>query len=149
MELSHLGLELNLGHDGCLCPEHELDRQGKEGEYRTSVSFTVVHTNGIHHCNVNYCNCVGHKDVFLQLLEYGIFPSSRKQPRLGFTVATLREYEALNNAAKTSVHDYMDVLRRQTNNVLPDAVSVSFPHIGLVQLSHERPSSCRLPNSFI
>ena len=149
MELSELGLELNLGHGGRLCPEHVLECQGKGCEHRTSLRFTVVHTNGIHQCNVNYCTCVGHKDVFIQLLEYGVFPSSRKQPRLGFSVATLREYEALNNAAKTSVHDYIDVLRRQTNNVLPDAVSVSFLQIGLDELPHERPSSFRPPNSSV
>ena len=135
LDLSTLGLELNLGHDGRLCPEPALNRQSRESEYGDSVSFTVVHTNGIHQCRINRCDCVGHKDVFSQLLEFGIFPSTRRQPRLGFTVATLRDYrdEALNNAAKTSVHDYIDVLRRQTNNVLPDTVSVSFnSHVYLI-----------------
>lgn len=132
LDLSLLGYEINLGHRETVCPE--VLHRNATAQYSAASDqtreparrFTVAHVNGIHQCKINYCECLGRRESYLQLLEFGIFSSSKENPRLGFTFATLKDFEAHNNASKKSAHDYLDVLRRKTNNFLPDEVAVCY-----------------------
>ncbi|KAL4073924.1 hypothetical protein J3A83DRAFT_4357851 [Scleroderma citrinum] len=54
--------------------------------------LVLVHTNGIHYCNVKYCTCVGAEDSHLQLTMAGLFPATTKQPRTAFTFHVLDDF---------------------------------------------------------
>ena len=121
--LRDLGCEIHLEHSGKECPQLAIrkawEAEEKEldaSEVSVAMDLTVMHTNGIHERKINYCSCIGHDERHIQLIKYGIFPSSRKAPRLGLTTAALKDFEAHNCASKESALDYMDVARRKNNN---------------------------------
>jgi len=48
---------------------------------RDRSCLTVVHTNGVHFCDIQYCSCDGSEDSHLQLMMAGLFLVTTKSPR--------------------------------------------------------------------
>ena len=48
-DLMSIGLTIRLGHNGEQCPNR--------GSWLEPSRITVVHTNGIHNCQFEYCHC--------------------------------------------------------------------------------------------
>lgn len=119
-DMHHLGLRIYMGHGGTCCPKVSPS---------SYVPLRVVDCNGFHDCRVIYCHCVSKQDVYLQLLESGLFPSSLKQPVLAFTFRCLQDFSTQTHASRKSAFDYMKAIQRKTNDLEPNSVAVSPPSI--------------------
>lgn len=116
--LHSLGFTLYLGHDGSPCPLNRL---------RSSTKFVVVHTNGIHDRNIEYCICSpsNHSyDNLLQLVRNRLFPATKDFPRSVFTFEVLEDFHRHSLSSKTSAYDYYNALRMHTNAAFPQDVEV-------------------------
>ncbi|KAI6012389.1 hypothetical protein F5J12DRAFT_926324 [Pisolithus orientalis] len=97
-------LVLHVGHGGKHCPasgcsndevtaEEEDDWEDVDQDgcppnlqaLKNQSCLIVVHTNGIHYCNVQYCRCPGAEDSHIQLMWAGMFPATTKATRTAFT----------------------------------------------------------------
>lgn len=108
LELQNLGLVIPLGHDGDFCP----------GVSKVTFpdDLSVVDSNGVHKCSVQFCKCHGHESKALQLIRAGIFPATTKKPQTGFTFRCMRDFHAYTLASKGSAYDYIKALDRKTND---------------------------------
>ncbi|KAL4065898.1 hypothetical protein J3A83DRAFT_4099337 [Scleroderma citrinum] len=68
--------------------------------------LVVVHTNGVHYCNVKDCTCPGAEDSHLQLTMAGLFPATTKQPRTAFTFQVLDDFIRDNVECGTLAMNY-------------------------------------------
>lgn len=118
ISLDELAFELHLGHNGQPCPER--DSFGSNSQ----STLTVVHTNGSHRININYCTCPENQPRDIQLIDHGLFPATTTRPSTAFTFQLLRHFQIFNMASKTSAWDYHNGLLRMTNSIEPDAVPV-------------------------
>lgn len=118
--LGDLGLILCLGHATLRCPNAPTD--SKE---RPTV---IVHTNGIHKLDVEYCYCAYAADEPTQLASAGLFPATTEKPETAFTFAVLKEFHAHTLSSKKSAYDYYIALQKLTNNAFPDRTYVSILH---------------------
>jgi len=94
------GLVVHLGHGGEPCPTggymdrgqpndieedwEDLEEHGGPPHLSASLDrscLTVVHTSGVHFCDVRYCSCPGCEDPHLQLAQANLFPATTRQPR--------------------------------------------------------------------
>ncbi|KAL4075503.1 hypothetical protein J3A83DRAFT_4090010 [Scleroderma citrinum] len=138
------GIVIHLGHAGQPCPtggdftqevttDDEDEWKDVEEDRRPThlrspkdrSCLVVVHTNGIHYCNVKYCTCVGAEDSHLQLTMAGLFPATTKQPRTAFTFHVLDDFIRDNVECGTSAMNYYSKLQRITSNGFPHLVPVS------------------------
>lgn len=111
---------LNLGHGGERCHSD------------TVRTMTIVHEHGISEMKVRFCICPPDGETSavpepVQLLRFGLFPGSWKQPRTAFTINGLRDYHLLSLQCQITGIDFARYLQRSTNNVEPDEVTVSAP----------------------
>ena len=102
---------VHLGHGGDQCPSGGLDGEDiardVENEWEdvedqprphhlsagTDRScLTVVHTSGVHCCDVRYCNCPSAETSHLQLATAGLFPATIKEPQTVFTFQVLDDF---------------------------------------------------------
>lgn len=111
--LHDLGLVINFGHDGARCPASFQPK-----------SLVVVHTNGIHHCSFQFCNCSEHTENFQHLLLLRLFPATLKFPVTVFTFALLETFHQLTRSSKITPYDYFDTLQKLTNAVFPQDIAV-------------------------
>ncbi|KAI0061020.1 hypothetical protein BV25DRAFT_1827265 [Artomyces pyxidatus] len=114
--LRELGLVIRLGHGGKPCPFAQ-----------PTATVTIVHTNGIHTCDVDYCGCMPPGEYVpvatpLQLANAGLFPATFKQPRTATTFQASREFNQFTLQAKINAQDYHAVKLRLTNNAFRDDV---------------------------
>lgn len=123
--LAKLGLIIFLGHDTKRCPNAPYDSKGR--------LFTVVHTNGIHNINVNFCYCSSATNEPLQLTSAGLFPATVDKPETIFTFSMLKEFHAHTLASKKSAYNHFMALKNLTNNAFPDHTPVS-SHSDVVEL---------------
>ena len=138
---------VHLGHGGAPCPSGGLDGEdiasNVEDEWEdiedkqrphhllagTDRScLTLVHTSGIHFCDVRYCNCPGAETSHLQLATAGLFPATVKEPRTVFTFQVLDDFIQDNVECGTLAMNYYSKLQRVTSNVFPNLVPVSSRH---------------------
>ncbi|KAL0058817.1 hypothetical protein AAF712_014485 [Marasmius tenuissimus] len=78
------------------------------------VSFTVVHSNGVHGTMLSFCNC---KTVKVeQLMRSRLFPSSVHEPETAYTFTMMREYDVQALQGQFSAYDWVHSLRRLTDN---------------------------------
>lgn len=91
----------------------------------TSI-LTVLHVNGYHKLQVQYCNCIGSPEPYLQLLHAGLFPATHARPSTAFTFQLLKHFQRFNLASKTAVHNYHKALLHLTDNVLPQSIPSSY-----------------------
>ncbi|KAL0062922.1 hypothetical protein AAF712_010184 [Marasmius tenuissimus] len=100
------GFAVQLGHHGEPCPYLDKPRP---------VSFTVVHSNGVHGTMLSFCNCKTVKKVE-QLMRSRLFPSSVHEPETAYTFAMMREYDVQALQGQFSAYDWVHSLRRLTDN---------------------------------
>lgn len=109
MSCQSLGIQIHLGHNGYPCPI-----PGK-----LVNNFTIVHTNGLHLCSIQFCGCYsshGGSAPNVQLLRYRIFPASALHPQVGFTFSVLEFFHGLTLQSKVSAYDYYMALAKQSSN---------------------------------
>ena len=86
--------------------------------------LTVVHTNGVHFCDIQFCSCNSSAESNLQLMMAGMFPATIKEPRTMFTFQVLDDFIRDNVECGTTVMNYYSKLRRVTSNAFPHLVPV-------------------------
>jgi hypothetical protein len=104
--LRDLGLRVQLGHaSGRSCPTR----------IAANATFRVIHSNGIHHVNIDQCRC---NDVPLhkQLLRIGWWPATPLEPRSAATFEVLRHFHLLNLQGKVTGYSFYRSLEYQTDN---------------------------------
>ncbi|KIM56213.1 hypothetical protein SCLCIDRAFT_74076, partial [Scleroderma citrinum Foug A] len=84
--------------------------------------LTLVHTNGVHFCDIWYCSCDGSEESHLQLMMAGLFPATMKSPRSAFTFQVLDDFIRDNVECGTTAMNYYSKLQRLTSNAFPHAV---------------------------
>ncbi|KAJ7862019.1 hypothetical protein B0H14DRAFT_3444990 [Mycena olivaceomarginata] len=108
--LKVLGLRVQFGHPpGEYCASPDTGRKG----------FVVLHSNGIHKVNVDFCGCehqgrAGALDT--QLLRGGWYPASEERPQTCMTFAALELFHIVTLQAKMPMYDYYRSLERLTRN---------------------------------
>ncbi|KAG9042435.1 hypothetical protein FS837_010883 [Tulasnella sp. UAMH 9824] len=103
--LREVGLHVGLGHEGALCPvSHPAD----------AVDLTILHTTGQHVARFRPCAC-SEKELWQQLLEVDIWPSTHKRPKTGCTIEVLRHQRCFSLRSKTNMKEYYDALVDLTN----------------------------------
>ena len=108
--LRDLGLIIQLGHlggDRCL------------GPVPAPRDFVVIHTNGLHPANIQYCQC---SKSYLsgtrlqQLLRMKLYPSTIADPTTCCTFDTLKTFHTITLQSKITVFDYYSSLEKLTDN---------------------------------
>lgn len=119
--LADLDYEFCLGHQGQICPS--LDGS----EHKTTLTFVDVH--GVFQLAVQFCVCSDKDNLtlepHLQLLQHRLYPATKKRPSFAFSFRVLEHFHRWNLSSKTSAFDYCEALKRLTNPVCPDSVTVS------------------------
>ncbi|KIN96427.1 hypothetical protein M404DRAFT_163087, partial [Pisolithus tinctorius Marx 270] len=135
------GLVLHVGHGGKHCPAggcsnnevtteeeddwEDVDQDGCPPNLQAPKNqscLIVVHTNGIHYCNVRYCRCPGAEDSHIQLMWAGMFPATTKAARTAFTFQVLDGFVQDNVECGTSVMNFYSKLCHITSNAFPHLV---------------------------
>jgi hypothetical protein len=103
-----LGLTYQLGHfSGEECEFGRLNLPVK--------GFTVLHNNGIHVVDINFCGCPEAPRLADQLLDIGWYPATTKDPSTAATVSLLRHFHKLNLQARVTAYDFYNALLLLTN----------------------------------
>ncbi|EIW79698.1 hypothetical protein CONPUDRAFT_74066 [Coniophora puteana RWD-64-598 SS2] len=106
VSLRNMGLTVRLGHeDGTSCG---LRKSGH-------AKFAVIHTNGIHRVNIEYCDCLQKAPHRQQLLRYGWYPSTVDIPHTACTEEVLCQYSALTSKTEISGHGFYQSLELLTD----------------------------------
>lgn len=121
VDLGELGHIIHLGHSDLPC--HNASKNAR------AMYFIVVHTNGVHRCRIQYCECAGHDENPFQLIRAGLWPSSLERTETAFTHALLRHWHLDWDISHKSAQDFYRVLQRLTNNAAPESVEVSLVHL--------------------
>lgn len=115
------GMVLNLVHQGQECSLSS----GHTPRARVEDTIIIVHTPGVAHHRVRYCQCPGAANHYNQLFQHGLFPASFDRPSTAFTFEVLDHFYIEAMQCKTSAQSFFQKLRRLTNNAFPDKVPVS------------------------
>lgn len=103
--LQSLGLRVQLGHQmGTLCPFCT----------RGHKDFVVLHLNGIHVINLDFCGCPGALPFRNQLLEMGWWPSTPLEPQSAATMDVLRSFHIWNLQGHIAPTDFYRGLEQIT-----------------------------------
>ncbi|KAJ7018161.1 hypothetical protein C8F04DRAFT_1214712 [Mycena alexandri] len=105
--LKELGLRIQFGHHRCVRPRP------------APTTFVVLHTNGIHEVNVDYCGCereAANGEHHIQLLRGGWYPATHVAPQTAATFELLDFFHAQTLQAKTTMYDFYVALEKLTNN---------------------------------
>lgn len=112
--LFNLGLMLYLGHNGKSCPASLAPKE-----------MVILHTNGIHRCSVQFCDCNDLVSNLKQLIYSQLFPATVSFPVTAFTFGLLLTFHQLTLCSKITPYDYFDTLRKLTKVAFPQDVEVS------------------------
>jgi hypothetical protein len=97
-----LKIRYQIGHPfGEDCPTNYLGQSG---------DFVVLHDNGIHVLDVDFCCCTGAPSPVAQLLNIGWFPATHKDPSTAATLSMLRRFHKLNLQARLPAYDFYNTL---------------------------------------
>ncbi|KAI0039084.1 hypothetical protein FA95DRAFT_1657962 [Auriscalpium vulgare] len=117
VSLASLGLRIQLGHPpGTVCGHREPARS----------DFVVIHTNGIHIINLDFCGCGLSSTLHRrqQLLRFSWWPATAIDPNTAATFAALKKYHLLSLTGKLTGYDAWRTLELETDNTgsssLPD-----------------------------
>ncbi|KAJ7118695.1 hypothetical protein C8R43DRAFT_1091016 [Mycena crocata] len=101
--LKDLNIRYQIGHwAGEACPLVHLS-SGLKG-------FVVLHDNGIHTVDIDFCNCEGAPSDVDQLINIGWFPATSKEPSTAATFSLLRRFHLLNLQARVPAYDFYNTL---------------------------------------
>ncbi|KAI0063770.1 hypothetical protein BV25DRAFT_1767553, partial [Artomyces pyxidatus] len=111
--LADAGVRVRLGHGGAPCPN----------AHRNPRKMTIGVESGYQSAQVLFCECVdrsGHLRTPqpIQLIQYGLFPTSWEVPMSAFSIRLHRAYHLLSLQAQTNARDFTIYLRRLTDNVI-------------------------------
>lgn len=96
---------LQLGHmSGFICPARSY----------VVEDFVVIDVNGIHQINLHFCGCPGAPSHSNQLIEFGWWPSTPKNPQTAATQNVLRNFLAHNYRGQITPTDYYKGLEELT-----------------------------------
>jgi hypothetical protein len=99
--LYDLGLVVRVGHDdGAMC----------ERSQPASSTFTVIHTNGVHHIRLYFCGCGEGVEPWRQLMRARLWPATVRDPRTAATFDVMRQFEKLNAFGHVNATDYYRAL---------------------------------------
>ncbi|KAF8122930.1 hypothetical protein K438DRAFT_1651868, partial [Mycena galopus ATCC 62051] len=103
-----LGLRYQIGHPFQEdCPFNYLGQSSK--------GFTVLHNNGIHVLDVDFCGCSSAPSEVTQLINIGWYPATHKEPSTAATLSLLRRFHKLNLQARVPAYDFYNTLVLLTN----------------------------------
>jgi hypothetical protein len=72
--------------------------------------FVVLHDNGIHVIDIEFCNCEGSPSQVDQLINIGWFPATSLSPATAASLSLLRRFHALNLQARVPAYDFYNAL---------------------------------------
>jgi len=101
-----MGLRIQLNHLNHPCTNPE----------PCHVDFRVMHHNGIHDVNLDFCGCVNVQPKHIQLLRRRLFPATQANPRTCATFSLLTAFHLLNLTSKIAVYDFYRSIERLTDN---------------------------------
>jgi hypothetical protein len=105
--LRDLGLRIQLNHPpGSIC-------QWRSAGHK---NFVVLHTNGIHLVNVDFCGCNPTVSNKRQLLRTSWWPATPLEPQTCATFTLLNQFHILSLQGKTSAFDFYRSLEYITEN---------------------------------
>ncbi|KAJ7718098.1 hypothetical protein B0H14DRAFT_2412597, partial [Mycena olivaceomarginata] len=109
--LKDLGLRIQLGH-------HPL-RERCTNRQAGHQDFVVLHDNGIHRVNIDFCACDEgtREEHYIQLLRAGWYPVTDDKPQTAAIFLVLNKFHLQMLQAKTMAYDFYAILERLTNNV--------------------------------
>jgi hypothetical protein len=115
--LSELGLVINVGHKNQYerCPSP-----------RSPRGIVIIHSNGIHHSSVQFCDCSSAETDDLQLFASRLFSASIHIPQTAFSFAVLELFRHLHLEGKGSAYTFMNGLHRLTDDAGYRGIEVSF-----------------------
>lgn len=92
--------------------------------------FVVLHTNGVHFVNVDFCGCSptpGHPklDVYQQLLRADFYPATVLEPQTCATFEVMKLFHLLSLEGKVSAYHFYKTLHYRTENSGIEYVPVS------------------------
>jgi len=135
---------MHLGHGGKPCPGgghshgniasddkeawEDMDDDGKLPHLTRPWDrgcLTLVHTNGVHFCDIQYCSCNGSEDSHLQFMMASLFPATTRSHRSAFSFQVLDDFIWDNVKCGTTMMNYNSKLQRVTSNAFPHSVPVS------------------------
>lgn len=109
--LSELGLRVQLGHaPGHVCANPK----------PAPLGFTVIHTNGSHSVNVDYCECDQSTQAGshrIQLLRRRWYPATHVEPGSCASFAVLELFNMLNLQGKIAAYDFYSAVLKLMDNV--------------------------------
>jgi hypothetical protein len=70
----------------------------------------VLHDNGIHVIDIEFCNCVGSPSQVDQLIDIGWFPATSLSPASAASLSLLRRFHALNLQAWVPTYNFYNAL---------------------------------------
>jgi len=79
-------------------------------------AFRVLHTNGIHEINLDFCGCEHEAPRYIQLLRRHFFPATQINPCTCATFSLLNQFHLHNLTSKVSAYDYYRALEHLTDN---------------------------------
>jgi hypothetical protein len=102
-----MGLRLQFGH-----------KLGERCQFRRPAhkDFVVIHVNGIHLVNVDFCGCTLAPVQRRQLLRGGWWPATALDPQTCTTFAALNLFHLLSLQGKLSAYDFYRSLEYATDN---------------------------------
>ena len=117
--LQSLGLRIQLGHGGALCP---FPISGPLG-------FCVIDNSGIHQVSVNFCDCGTNSFIpsCMQILRASWFPATFNRPKTVFTFNCLDTFHELTLQGKTTLHDFYQTIMHKTDNLCLEKIPVCYP----------------------
>lgn len=118
--LQQLGLRIQLNHAvGIICPSPEAAHEG----------FRVVHTNGIHDVNIDYCGCERSLPHDIQLIRRRLYPATASRTRTCTTLEALKSFSFYNLCGKLSAYDFYAATELLSNNTGVKKPKVSFHNL--------------------
>src|SRR5260370_2464211 len=117
--LQDLGLVIQLGHHGPLCPCPGPIQQ----------DFVIVDLSGIHTIDFQFCAChntSGGATSHIQLFRFYYFPSTITRPQSAFTFDILNTFHLLMLQGKASTYEFYCALQHKTDNTGISDVKVRF-----------------------
>ncbi|TFK58236.1 hypothetical protein BDN72DRAFT_873189 [Pluteus cervinus] len=106
--LKSLGFRFQLGHKfGDTCPDPKPS---------SDDDFVVIHINGVHEVSVDYCGCYEGEEPIIQVLQYGWFPATPRQPRTAATLMVLKHFQIHSFESKCSGFEFYQAISRLGDN---------------------------------
>ena len=107
MTLASLGLAVNLGHSGDICPM-----------VTETQKVLVVDLSGHHNVRVRPCKCSksGFLETYRQFIRVDWYPASILRPKTVFTFDLLDMYHKISLQGKLNLYDFYNAIMQKTDN---------------------------------